>query len=735
MHTTLTEKNSFLSRGLIVLVSAVLFTPILAAAATHPLFNLQSTTQSPFPSDNFTVFDFHQRTGLRVNVPLPNCATNPSDCADLTLVNQLDGFNLQPRLSIAFDGPIDVNTVNSKTVFLLKLPGVGLGEDEFEHFRAEVIGINQIVWDPASLTLFAESNDHFNEDSNYALIVTTGVHDAGGHPISASAAFTRFVHGDGGIDGKDKNRLLQRYQQALKHIVDNDILRQIGLRDDDVAAASVFTTESATATLRSIREQVKSAAPPAVSFNIGSNGEKTVFPLNTVTGLIWNVQALTVGPLVPTNLNSTLAALQVFPGSIGTIAFGKFNSTQFKNAGVFIPQVPTRENVPPQGTETLYFNLFIPSGPRPTNGWPVAIFGHGFTDSKQGAPFAVASVLAHSGIASISINVVGHGFGPNSTLTINQGATATTFPEGGRGIDQDGNGQITSSEGSSTFFASPQGTIGSRDALQQTTADLMQLVRAIQGGIDVDGDGLPDLDANRIYYSGQSFGGIYGTIFLGIEPDIRAGVPNVPGGSIIDIVRLSPSFQLLLTQALAVRIPSLLNAGPPIFFNDNSPLRNLPPVINNVPGAIAIQTVEDTSRWLGQAGDPVAWAPFIRKDPLPGDLPKPVIIQFARGDETVPNPTATALIRSGDLTDRTTFFRNDIAFPLGLSPLKNPHTFLTTLPSPIAIEPQIQIGTFFATNGALTIDPDSVGLFPPSAPPLFEVPIAGPLPEDLGFLP
>ena len=50
------------------------------------------------------------------------------------------------------------------------------------------------------------------------------------------------------------------------------------------------------------------------------------------------------------------------------------------------------------------------------------------------------------------------------------------------------------------------------------------------------------------------------------------------------------------------------------------------------------------------------------KSPLPGDLSKPVIVQFARGDKTVPNPTATALIRSGDLTDRATFFRNDLAF-------------------------------------------------------------------------
>jgi Bacterial virulence factor lipase N-terminal len=733
MHSPNAEKYSFVRRTTILLVAALLLTPALAAAATHPLFNLQSTSQSPFPSDRFTAFDRQQLTGLRVNVPLPNCATSPSDCADLKLVNQLDGFNLQPRLSIPFDGAIDVSTVSSKTVFLVKLPGHGLGEDEFEHFSPQVIGINQIVWDPASLTLFAESNDHLDEGSNYALIVTTGVHDTKGNPIAGTADFAQFVHGDGGVDGKDKDRLLKSYQQALKNALDEDVLERLGLSRSNVAAASIFTTESATATLRSIREQIKAAAAPAVNFNLGSGGEKTVFPVNTVTGLTWNVQALTVGPLIPTNLNAALAALQVFPGSISTLAFGKFTGQLWQNTGVFIPAVPTRQSVPTQGTDELFFNLFIPSGPRPTNGWPVAIFGHGFTDSKQGAPFAVASTLAHNGIASIAINVVGHGFGPNSTLTVKQGATSVTFPEGGRGFDQDGNGQITSAEGSSTFFASPQGTIGSRDALQQTVADLMQLVRAIQGGIDANGDGLQDLDPNRIYYAGQSFGGIYGTIFLGIEPDIRVGVPNVPGGPIIDIVRLSPSFQLLLTQALAVRVPSLLNAGPPIFFNDNSPLRNLPPVTNSVPGAIAIQTVEDTSRWLGQAGDPVAWAPFIRKSPLPGDLAKSVIIQFARGDETVPNPTATALIRSGDLSDRATFFRNDLAFALGVGFGKNPHTFMTNIGGTVAVATaavgaQSQIGIFFSSGGALIVDPDGPG-------PLFEVPIAGALPEDLGFIP
>src|SRR6476660_5775979 len=134
MHTTLTEKYSLVHRSLILLVAIVLLTPALALAETHPLFNLQSTTQSPFPSDRFTAFDSQQLTGLRVNMPLPNCATNPSDCADLTLVNQLDGFNPQPRLSVPFDGAIDVSTANSNTVFLVTVPGPGLLGLDFDNF-------------------------------------------------------------------------------------------------------------------------------------------------------------------------------------------------------------------------------------------------------------------------------------------------------------------------------------------------------------------------------------------------------------------------------------------------------------------------------------------------------------------------------------------------------------------------------------------------------------------------
>jgi len=53
-----------------------------------------------------------------------------------------------------------------------------------------------------------------------------------------------------------------------------------------------------------------------------------------------------------------------------------------------------------------------------------------------------------------------------------------------------------------------------------------------------------------------------------------------------------------------------------------------------------------------QFADAVAYSPHLRKLPLRGVPAKPLIIQFARGDQTVPNPATTAMLRAGDLADR-----------------------------------------------------------------------------------
>jgi hypothetical protein len=378
----------------------------------------------------------------------------------------------------------------------------------------------------------------------------------------------------------------------------------------------------------------------------------------------------------------------------------------------------------------------------PAAGWPVAIFGHGQNNNTNATSLTIASSLAAQGIATIAINHVGHGFGPLGTLTVHQTTgDAVTVPAGGRGQDLDGDHEIGASEGSGG------------DGVRQVSADLMQLVRVIEVGMNVDGNGSPDLDPSRIYYVGQSAGGNYGTLFAAIEPDVRDAVLASTGG----VSHLTPS--LRNGASLADRVPPLINspgivaidgvAVPPPYYNENSPLRNgVPlhvlladgtthviqsPVMNTVAGAIAIQEVRANQEWISRLRDPTAYAPHLRKEPLPGIPAKSVIILYGKGDQTVPNPAETAVVRAGDLADRTTYYRHDLAFAADPTIGKNPHAILTAIgfPNPlvmaIARGEQQEVAAFFASDGTQIIHP--------KPEQFFEVPIQGPLPEGLNFIP
>ncbi len=676
--------------ALLAVVALVLPTAALAASAGQP-----------FPSNLYTTPDDSQLTGVRVALAKPNCAVRPSDCADIDVLNTLDGFNIQPRISVPFSGPIDLATATSDNIFL-----VGPGY--------HVVDINQVVWEPAANTLHFESDEQLDQSSTYLLVVTNGVHGADGAPLDTTT-FRQDLN-----FGQTKDPELKAYRKALLDGL--SMARAVGVNADDIAAASLFTTQTITAISKKIRAQIQASTPGPVSFTLGSAGERTVFPVAPSTSVVWRRQTGTA-----TFVNSTLpiSALFVFPGSVSSVAFGSYASPDYENASKVIPAYGTASGTPvPFATNTIGLTLFTPSGLKPAGGWPVAIFGHGFGDSRNGAPWAVASSLANAGVASVAINVVGHGFGPAGTYAVTTPSGTVTLPAGGRAIDQNGSGTFDSTEGVNA--AAPQTLIGNRDGLRQTVVDIMQLVRQLQAGVDVDGDGTSDLSGSRIYYGGQSFGGIYGTQLLGLEPAIRAGLVNVPGGPIIEIARLSPSFRPLVGFPLFARVPSIYNAVPNASFtnfNENIPLRNLPLLVDTVPGASAIQQVIDWNEWAQQSANPAAYAPH---------LTSPIIVQFARGDQTVPNPTTSAIIRAGGLALRTTVFRNDLAWAANPAVPKNPHAFITNIASPsagiYALMGQAQMATFFASDGATTIDPDT------AAGPYFETPTST-VWEDLAYIP
>jgi hypothetical protein len=68
----------------------------------------------------------------------------------------------------------------------------------------------------------------------------------------------------------------------------------------------------------------------------------------------------------------------------------------------------------------------------------------------------------------------------------------------------------------------------------------------------------------------------------------------------------------------------------PPYFNENLPLRNQPPVVNTVPGAIAIQQFLNRSTWIAGRGDPVSFAPHLRRSPPSGVGPAPIPAPFRK---------------------------------------------------------------------------------------------------------
>jgi Bacterial virulence factor lipase N-terminal len=709
--------------------------------AVHALFNLHHPETGPFPSDVFTVPDQTHNTGRRVNLPYPDCTIRVSDCEDLAVVNTLDGFGLQTRLSIPFDGSIDVNTATSDTLFLISL---GSTIDRNGDPPGTVIGINQIVWDTFTDTLHVESDELLTQHTRYALIVTNRLRDINGRPVEASDSFRRFRQT---VRGEYKRALLEAIHAA----------RGLGVHERDIVTASVFTTQSITAVMERIRDQIKNGTPEPANFLLGSRRERAVFNVADVTSIDWSQHTRVSPPgFTPANPPIDLAVLRYIRDAIGTMAYGYYVSPDYLvHPGEYIPAVGTRTGTPVvQGYNDIYFTLYLPSGPRPEAGWPIALIGGGATGNQHFTSGNFASKLAANGIATIGINNVGQGFGSLSTLTVNMtDGSSRTIPDAGRGIDQNGDNIITNVEGSEA--AGPLAwTISLRDSNRQTVIDLMQLVRVIELGMDVDGDNVADIDPSRIYFVGASAGSMIGTILLALEPSVPVGVAAACPGVIPEHARWQPNRRRQIGLALGPpdlehgvrgRTPPLINSpglteidGVPIvspYFNENKPLRNQPAVINIIPGAIDIQNALEFSEMASESGlTPVVWARHLREEPLAGLYPKSVIYQFAKGDQQAVNPGTTALIEAGNLADRTLYYRHDLAFAQDPSPTmpKNPHLFAGSPTSPNALFSEIsrgaqdQIGTFLASDGTVVIHPEPAQFF--------EVPISSPLPEELNFI-
>jgi hypothetical protein len=569
------------------------------------------------------------------------------------------------------------------------------------------------------------------QHTRYAVIVTDRVRDTRGRKVKETDAFRHY-----------KGEVPRWYARLLDDAL--DAADASGVRAQQVVSASVFTTQTITSVMERIRDDVKAATPAPADFLLGPNGERTLFNRSEVTSVVFRQQTA-ANPAGFTNIPVNLGQLNAVPGAVGKIAYGRYTSPDYLvHPGEYMPAVGTRWETPPiQGTSTIYFTLYLPSAAKPAGGWPVVIVGGGASGNQHVSSTIMASVMASHGLATIAISHVGQGFGPLGRLLITKtDATVLDVPDAGRGVDQNGDNVYAFLEGAEA--AAPRTwTISLRDSHRQTVIDLMQLVKVIEVGMDVDGDSTADLDSSRIYFQGSSAGPLLGTSFVALDPSVAVAALSTAPGLIPEHARWQPIRRSAIGAALQARTPSLINAPGLVeidgvataapHFNENKPLRDQPIVINTVTGATAIQQALEFAELGAEAGiGPVPWARHLRRDPLTGSYPKSILFQIALGDQNAVNPGSSAIVREGALLDRTVLYRHDLAFAADPTIPKNPHLFAGQPTSPnatvraISLGAQEQMAVFLASHGTTVIAPDPQQFF--------EVPIVSVLPETLNFI-
>lgn len=258
--------------------------------------------------------------------------------------------------------------------------------------------------------------------------------------------------------------------------------------------------------------------------------------------------------------------------------------------------VPHDEPVAPRRQHPLPVRLWLPPAGTP-GPYPVVLCGHGLGGDKDQCRFA-ADLAAPLGAAAMAVDAPEHGEHPART-------------QDGGGLDV-----VTSMFG---FTLTPPtfAPFALRDNFRMSAWDRLQVVRAIQAGWDVDGDGTADLDPDELQYAGASLGGILGPGLMALAPEIQAGALIVPGGGLMDLFIDSDSFGII-AQLMA-----------PQDWDEDDMARVIP----------LLQTLID-------AGDPLVYAAEISRRRAAGQPQAHVAMLMAWEDAIVPNSSTARLAQA-----------------------------------------------------------------------------------------
>lgn len=569
---------------------------------------------APFPSDLLLANPLAELKPGATTVKLPASPADTDLIKALKVgLNTLDGFSTTGSAQFPIDGTADITAASVSKLTTLFLNTTDPEQPTYTPAPLTVLldketnkrGFAGQVWLTPDRPLLGDQN-------RYVAILTTGIKDAQGLPLTPSPTTVLLTQGSPLIvDGKSavSNVSLANATQlellranAIQPLLDGIAKIPGAPKPNQIAALSIFRTQSITTPLLGL-----SAVPTAA--NVSTD--------------------VTFDPPVrdPASL----------PG-VGALIFGKLTTRQvLQDRGPLNPAATADATA--KYNKTIPFILTLPKKAA-TPIAKVAIVQHGL-GRWRGDALAISSALAAKGIAGIAIDVIYHGGRVVCVADTDCSAGATCArAQAADPAGQCSDGKYKTQAGQSPLpngdiipdSALPQrdftnfgNLFAARDNFRQHVVDLSQVVRvlraqgptSLQGRLAADGN-LAALDTTKLTYVGQSLGALLGTNFLAVHPDITTGVLNVGGAPIIGIF-----------------------TDPKSVFSDQ--LKKFFESIGIQPDTASYYSTLDSIRWILDPGDPINLGRNLRKRPIVSPLTmqanaaKRVILQESGMDTVIPN--------------------------------------------------------------------------------------------------
>lgn len=255
-----------------------------------------------------------------------------------------------------------------------------------------------------------------------------------------------------------------------------------GVTRDDVASATVFTTQDATSGMLALRAAVYEQ------------------PVPTAQNLAF--------------LKSHDGLCDIYTGTFDSPNFQEGDPPYWEDGGAI--RFGAGGKATPVRTEHLRFGLSVPSAPMPPAGWPVILYAHG--TGGDYLTFMREQLDLRAGFVEV----------PGQKDPVRFAML---------GIDQvlHGPRDPTGNNPELTFF-NLRNLLAARDNVRQGAADDFQLLRLVETMqvASAPQTGQPiKFDPSKIYFVGHSQGGLTGPLFLAAEPKVKAGVLSGAGAVLI----------------------------------------------------------------------------------------------------------------------------------------------------------------------------------------------------------